>query len=175
MIESDEKQPPSYFSSPLQNYGGNILYLTNPDSELHKLELTLRNEVEDDNGELHSRGEPLLNEEGVRSVIGLVQSIVNQVTIMSSLQDWEVESIGDMLADTLARDLMVNRKRYGITNASARDKVFFSVLSTARITMNRGRNESDKRFWKGSTQEITTKVDTTGQRRGFSLFPFGRR
>lgn len=175
MTETDANPTPPYtLTNPMNNYGGSIIYLTNPDNELRKLELTLRNAIEDEQGNVISKGPPLLNEEGIRSIVGLVQSVVNQVTIMSSLQEWEVESIGDMLADTLARDLMVNRKSYQIINASARDRIFTNALITARVTMNRARNESDKRFWKGSTQEITTRVDTDQQRRGFSLFPFKR-
>jgi len=169
-----QQQIPYNLTAPSNNYGGSIIYLTNPENELRKLELTLRNAVENEKGEVVIKGEALLNEDGIRSVMGIMQSIVNQVTIMSSLQDWEVVSLTDFLADTLARDLMVNRNTYEITNASARDKIYFCALSTARITLNRGRNESDKKFWKGSTQEITTRIDSE-QKRGFSLFPFGRR
>ena len=175
--ESQEQKavvPPYTLSNPMNSYGSSILYLTNPDGELRKLELTLRNEVEDGEGKVRKLGPPLLNEEGQRSILGLVQACVNQVTIMSSLKEEEVENIGDMLGDTLARDLMINRVNYKITNPSARDRIYFSSLATARITMNRGRNESDKRFWKGSQQEITMRSEGERQRSGFSLFPFGR-
>lgn len=175
--QSQESMPmhPYTLNNPMQSFGGSILYLTNPDQELRKLEMTLRNEVEDKEGNVIVLGKPLLNEEGQRSVLGLVQACVNQVTVMSSLKEDEVENIGDFLGDTLARDLMINRVHYEITNASARDRIYFASLATARITMNRGRNESDKRFWKGSQQEITTRVESERQRGGFSLFPFGRR
>lgn len=171
----DPQQIPMNLTSPMHNMGSNIVFLTNPENELRKLELTLRNATEDANGEVIYSGEPLLNEEGIRSVIGVIQSIVSQVTIMSSLQDWEVESIGDFLADTLARDLMLNRIQYEINNPSSRDKIYFSALSTARITMNRGRNESDKKFWRGSQQEITTTINSDQNKKGFRLFPFGGR
>lgn len=175
MSESEEgvRFPNYALNSPMNSFGGSILYLTNPEGELRKLEMTLRNEKELADGSVESLGEPLLNEEGQRSVIGMVQTLVSQVTIMSNLTQDEVENIGDMLGDTLARDLMVNCRKYEIVNPSARDRIYFSAMAAARISMNRGRNESDKRFWKGSTQEITTRLENPANK-SFSLFPFRR-
>lgn len=152
------------YQSPMYNYSSAIMFLTNPQDEVFKLELTLRNQIPDKDGNPRQVGKPLLNDEGICAIIGMIQVVVNQVTIMSNLSKNEVPSLIDFLADTLAKDLMINCQRYDL-NPHDRDKVFFSVLSAAYICMKRAYEEGDKRFWKGSVQEINTNV-ISGQKKG---------
>lgn len=157
----EEQQPQqviktSPYASPMHNFAGSIILLTNPDSELHKLELTFRNIILDKKGNQIKVGEPLMNDEGVRSIIGQTQSIVSQVTVMSNLDDRTRDALRDFLADTIAKDLMLNRARYKIRNKSARDRIFMESISMAIITMNRAADEGERKFWKGSQQEIFT-------------------
>jgi len=146
------------YASPMYNYGSSIILLTNPSHELYKMELAFRSMVIGKDNKPVSTGDPLLNELGISSVIGQVQALVNQVTIMSNLKGHEIPAIIDFLGDTLAKDLMVNRTNYDINNASARDKIYFTALSTGFICMKRAYEGDDKRFWKGSQQEITNRV-----------------
>ena len=67
---------------------------------------------------------------------------------------------------TLAKDLMVNRYEYEIDSPSARDRIFFTALTTAFITMKRAFEEGDRRFWKGSVQEVKTTVDSPQRKKG---------
>lgn len=145
------------YQSPMHAFAGSIVLLTNPENELYKLELTLRGLIEV-GSELRKVGEPLLNDEGVRSVLGQTQAIVNRVTVMSNLEAQEVANLMDFMADTLAKDLMVNRVLYQIGNPSARDRIFFEVLATAFMCLKRAADEGERRFWKGSQQEITTNI-----------------
>lgn len=148
------------YQSPMHNYGSSIMYLTNPEHELYKLELTLRSEILDTEGKPKKMGEPLMNEKGICAVIGIVQTIVNQVTVMSVLDKREIPVLMDFLADTLAKDLMLNTGAYEMRKQD-RDKVFFTVLTSAFICMKRATDEglSDKKFWRGSVQEITSKIE----------------
>ena len=161
------------YASPMHQYGSSILLLTNPENELYKMELTFRSMKVDANGNPSQSGEPLMNDHGISSILGLVQSVVNQVTVMSNLSKGEVPILMDFLGDTLAKDLMVNRKEYGIESAAVRDRVFFIVLASSFITLKRAYEEGDKRFWKGSVQEISTRVEQ-GQKKGLmsSLNPW---
>lgn len=172
-METEQSQQPQIrstpYSSPMQNFAGSILLLTNPDSELYKLELTLRNMTLDAEGKAQKAGVPLLNDAGVSSVIGQVQSIVNQVTVMSNLDTKEIYMLVLMLADTLSIDLMVNRVQYKITNSAARYKIYNTALNQAFICMKRASEEGERRFWKGSQQEITTRVDGLGGKRPGTL------
>ena len=140
----------------MHNFAGSIILLTNPDTELHKLELTFRNIILDKKGNAARVGDPLMNDEGVRSVIGQVQALVSQVTVMSNLDERTRDALRDFFADTLAKDLMLNRKHYAITNMSARDRIFMESVSMSIITMNRAADEGERKFWKGSQQEIIT-------------------
>lgn len=150
------------YASPMHAFGSSIVLLTNPESSLYKMELTLRSMILDDKGLPKKVGDPLLNGVGINSVIGLVQSIVSQVAIMSNFSKDDVPMILDFLADTLARDLMVSRKVYGIMSPTVRDKIFFTVLTSAFVVLKRGLDEGDRRFWKGSQQELVTRVETQG-------------
>lgn len=159
----------SPYASPMHNFSGSILLLTNPENELYKLELSLRNMVVDKEGNPKQAGLPLLNDEGVASVIGQVQGIVSQVTVMSNLEQREIDALRDFLGDTIARDLMVSRIRYGVTWPNDRDRIYFLAISEAVICMKRAAEEGERRFWKGSQQEITTTIQgggSMGKRKG---------
>ena len=111
----------------------------------------------------------------MQSVLGLVQSILSRITILSNLEQKEIISLIDFLADTLARDLMVNRLAYGIVDVSVRDKIYFNTLAQAFICLKRAFEEGDRRFLKGSSQEINTRVETSNMSGGFlkGLLGFG--
>jgi hypothetical protein len=169
----DEQQPDeqpqvrsSPYQSPIHTYAGSILLLTNPENELYKLELTLRGLVEI-KGQVKLVGMQLLNDEGVRSVLGQAQALVNRVTVMSNLEDREISALMDFLADTLAKDLMLNRVSYDVRNSSTRDRVFYEVLATTFVCLRRAHGEGERKFWKGSTQEITTNMGGAQKKSGF--------
>ncbi len=167
----------SAYQSPMHLYGSAIITLTDPSTELHKMELTFRSARPDADGNpIQIPGsKPLMNDHGIMSVIGIAQSIVSQVTVMSNLNKHEVPIMMDFLGDTLAKDLMVNRLEYGITSVSARDKIYFTALATAFVTLKRAFEEGDKRFWKGSVQEIHTKAESSQKSRGLlsRFMPWG--
>jgi hypothetical protein len=154
------------YASPMHQYGSSILLLTNPENELYKMELTFRNMKLDRQGNPQTAGDPLMNESGISAVIGVIQSVVNQSTVMSNLSKGEVPIMMDFLGDTLAKDMMINRIPYGITSTTARDKIYFIALSSAFMTLKRAYEEGDKRFWKGSVQEISTRVEGAQKKGG---------
>lgn len=166
----------SPYASPMHQYGSSIIFLTNPESELFKMELSFRSMSINKEGETVVAGEPLMNNYGISSVIGTVQSLVNQVTVMSNLDKNEVSALMDFLGDTLARDLMMNKETYGIKSESVRDKIYFSALTSTFVTLKRAFEEGDKRFWKGSVQEINTRVEQ-GAKKGLlqSINPWSKK
>jgi len=68
---------------------------------------------------------------------------------------------------------MQSRIKYDIRSNSARDKIYFSSLTSAYVALKRGYKEGDRRFWKGSTQEITTRIDGKQQSGGRFARMFG--
>lgn len=160
----------SPYSSPMYNYGSGIVLLTNPNTEIRELELNYRCAVLDEDNKLKYYGKPLMNDIGIKSVIGQVQAIVNKMTVMNGFEKGEIISLVDYLGDTLAKDLMMNRLNYEIVSETARDRIYFAALTTSYITLKRAFNEGDRRFWKGSQQEIKQIVETQQKRKG--LFDF---
>lgn len=178
-MNEEQQIPPqvrsSPYQSPMHQYGSAIVLLTNPENELYKMELTFRSMKLDEEGNAKSMGEPLMNDLGINSVIGTIQALVNQISIMSNLDKKNIANLIDYIGDTLAKDLMINKINYGIKSSTARDKIYFTALSTSFITLKRAFEEGDKRFWKGSVQEIRTSNDSQKQG-GFlsSMNPWSR-
>lgn len=174
MAYEQQQQAPevrsSPYQSPMYNYGSAIVHLTNPEEEIGKLELAYRNQVLDKDGNPLKAGTPLMNDEGISSVTGQVRAIVNRITIFSALNpNNEIKALLGYLADNLALDLMIHHKRYALDRTN-RSKVYFAAITTAYICMKRASSDagdlSDKKFWRGSVQEVNTKVDTGQQSSG---------
>jgi hypothetical protein len=163
-VEQPRPIPQLPYQNSMGNYAGSFLLITNPDSELAKMEMSLRGYRVDSNGDVKQAGTALMNEEGITSVISEVQSLTSQNTVMSHIDEKEIPSMMDFVADTLARDLMMNRIRYGISDPTARDKIFFMSLNYCWVTMKRAQGGGERSFWKGSTQEITMRNE--GQQQG---------
>ena len=152
---------PMPFGNPQQSFGSSISTLTNPENELFKMELALRNMILDKDGNPKSVGEPLLNEMGISSVMGQIQAIVSQTTIMSNFDKREeVIILTDFLADTLAKDLMINRIKYNIRSQASRSKIYFIAVSSSYICLKRAFSEGERRFWKGTEQNIRQIIES---------------
>jgi len=164
------------YQNPMHNFGSSIVTLTNPENELKNMELAFRSQRQDISGEIKDYGDPLLNELGINSVVGQVQALASRNAIMGDIDKRNVPMLIDFLGDTLAKDLMLNRSKYKIKNVSARDKIFFQALATAFLVLRRGYEGGDRRFWKGSQQDVRQTIVTEGQK-GFlsKLNPFSKR
>jgi len=124
--------------------------------------------VRGSDGEVVVLGEPRMNEQGINDILGMIASLTNQVAILSNFETREIESLMELLSDTLCMTLMVNKRKYGITNTADLNMINQSTMSVAFITIKRGYLEGEKKFWKGSVQEIKSTVENVGSG-GFSL------
>lgn len=168
---------PVSFSNPSQAprdlYGSSIVLLTNPDSNLYRMELTLRGMILDEKDRPRKIAEALLNDKGVYAIVGICQSIINQVTIMSNLTLDEIRgALMLSLNDTLCLELMVNRVYYNINSASARYKIKSICMHSCYICMKRAYEGDDKRFWKGSQQDITMRHEGEGAQKKSGIAGF---
>lgn len=113
--ETDVRQQmTSFYQSPMNAYGSSIVQLTNPENEIVKMELVFRGKMIDAQGNVKDIGHSVMNEEGILAVTGTVQSIVNQVTILSNLDKHNVKNIMSFFIYTIVKDLMLNETRYSI-------------------------------------------------------------
>ena len=167
MYNNDEDEREVPFQTPMSQFGTSVLQLTNPDKDLLKMEMTFRAQAQDSDGNIVQLGNPLMNDEGISSVIGQVQAIVNQVTVMSNIDEKNIPILIDFIGDTLAKDMMVNRIRYHITNPAARDKIYFSALATSFVCLRRALNNGERSFLKGSQQDIRQYIDSGHKSEGF--------
>jgi hypothetical protein len=157
-------------SSPINNYGSTVLMLTDPDREVHRLELSLRGFAINDQGNEQQVSEPLMNDQGVNSIISHVRSIVNQVTIMSDLEENHIYQQIDFLGDTIIKDLLVNHAKYNCKPPVIRDKIHQLVTTTAFICIRRSLQAGERKGIYRSIQEITTKVSQDQARAKGSFF-----
>lgn len=147
------------YSTPMHNFQSAITTLTSPEDELYMLELELRSMTLDKDGNPKQIGEPLLNEEGIRSILFQIRAAMSRVVIMSNLTEKFVADGTIYLAESLAKDLMMNRDKYEITNTMTRTKIYRLCNMTINTVLKRSQDEGERRFWKGSQQEITTRID----------------
>lgn len=160
--------------NPLNQYGDSVVKITNPESEIYKLELVLRGAVLDANGQVQkdARGNvvgfPLMNELGINKVIGMTQSMVNQNTIMGNLDRVQVDGMRNMFADTLAINLMLNRIKWDIKNNDDRRMIFCAALMYGVPALSRGFEGDEKKFLGKAVTEFRNTVDQPKKRQ--SLF-----
>lgn len=157
------------FMSPMQQYGSSIILLTNPEDDLYKLELSLRSMKENKDGELEPipDSEPDMNEKGIKSVMGQTQAFMARNTVFTNLEN-EVPNMVEMFADTMIQDLMLNRRRYNVAGHpnATRSRILTGCTASAYFTMRRAYKEGDKRFWKGSVQEIHSRLEQSSKKTG---------
>jgi hypothetical protein len=159
------------YITPMQNYAGNINTLTNPSDDLYEIELKLKGLSDNGKGEIKQIGDRLVNDIGVNEILTCARGAISQVTIMGNLEQKDIDIIRDYLADELVKLLMINRIRYGmIYPESTRDLIYDTIIIKAVITMKRSLQEGERRFWKGSQQEIRMTNDNkqSSQQGGFS-------
>lgn len=163
------------FQSPMEKFQGAIIMLTNSDSILYKLELVYRCAAVDENGDLKPVGKSLMNDLGINNLIGMLASIGNSNTFFSNLENAnEVFILIDFLADTLAKDLMINRTRYGIEDFGTRDKIYYITLNYAYLALKRAYKQGERIFWGKSLHE-NYNIITSDKKKGGSINPFGQK
>lgn len=169
--ESNYTPPKVPYASPLNTYGNSIIILTNVNDVLHELELTFRNIKISKEGVTVSLGSALMNDYGISQIIGMLKPIANKNTIMSNIEDREeATGLRDFFAESLALDLMVNKGKYGIVDNTARNRIFTESISLVHLTIKRAYQQGEKKFWKGSQQDINHRISQESTKG--SLFPW---
>jgi hypothetical protein len=171
MMQQMPQQPmlQSPYQSPINQFQGAITTLTDPKSALFELELFLRGQSINADGEIVQVTAPLVNNEGVATLLGQVNSGANQVTIMSNLEEEDIyRRVVLPFRDTINRDLMVNRVRYDIKPPAnnTRSVITNTATNYVFITSRRGFEQGERKFWRGSQQEITTRIEGAGKMGG---------
>ena len=142
MMEAEEQYQDPGASMPMYPSGGNVhannmSELTNPEKSIELLEYALKGQALV-NGRIVQVHPPLLNGIGCASVTSQLRSLVNQVAILSFLDDHDIRMlVHEQFGKTLISDLMLNRIKYEITASSARTKIVSMSQSIAYNTLKR--------------------------------------
>lgn len=158
------------YQSPQDKYGSSIIALTNPKDDLSKFELFLRSMRKNADGTFSSVGKPLLNDKGINAVMACIESLVHSMNTLSNFDKRNIEFFVVGLCDTITKDLMMNRITYDVDRKN-RDIIVDNAVRFAHGFVMRAFNEGDRKFWKGSTQELKHTQEIVGQK-GMSLNPF---
>ena len=153
-----------------QGLAANIKDLTDPQKEIQMLKLSFEGKIIDENGEEKQITEPLMNIRGIYSIIGQVRSVVNRVSNLTHLSTHEIGTITvDSFSDSVIQDLMVNWKYYGIDKDRrnvTRTVVLRSAERIVYATLKRSHEGGERKFWKGSQQDIRTTIVNDGSNKG---------
>ncbi len=170
--KSDKDRGARAYLPPRDLYGSSIITLTDPESDLYKFELFLRTLKINSKGKLESVGDPLMNDKGINAVMASVESIVHHTNTLSNFADQDMRFLIIGLADTITKDLMLNRLTYKIERKN-RDIIVDNSVRFAYGFARRAFEEGDRKFWKGSVTEIRQTQDTPRQKSIFNPFGWG--
>jgi hypothetical protein len=180
------------YSSPVDRYGTQIAVLTDPSDDLYNFELFLRCLKQNENGELIKIGKtlinefgkvvkdengnnliewkPLMNDVGINSILLSMHSILNTKTPLSNLDDEEIFILIFDLGKDLITNLTFNKDKYECENCN-RSVIVGAATRFCYIFLKRPYGEGDRKFFKGTSQEVTHKNEIT-KPQGSSLNPF---
>lgn len=130
---------------------------TNPRPLIEHLLHVLRCEVETPNGKGGTEWKrpqgrrPLLNEDGIHSILADVYPVVNQSTILSNLDEEDVSKTVIELGKTVTLKLMRNWKEFECDKANL-TTIVFSVTNMAYTALKRGLGQGERNFLKTSVR-----------------------
>lgn len=154
-------------ASPVNQNSQTILQMTDPQAMIEEFRLGMKGIEIDYEGNEKKISEPLLNDIGIRAMIAHAKSLVNQDTIMSHFNEKQVKALINFNGQALIRDMLLNAPRYELKIYN-KDKIHTMFMNLAYATAFRSNEGGERRFWKGSQQEITQRIEgINNQKKGF--------
>lgn len=160
---SDNKNYPSV--SPLRDQMASAMEeMTKTDIDIYNFKLFLMNAVEKDN-ELVSKGLPLVNDDGVRKLIGMLESVANTHYILSDhSHDDSFNNIIDFWNHGLSETLLENKKTYGIKDNKISNAIFSTFMGYTYGIVKRGMGE--RPFWTKIEMEYNIRNNQQPKKEG---------
>ncbi len=119
---------------------------TNPKKVVKEIILRLEGLEEKPDGSKVRVGEPKMNTAGIENIKYILDSYINQNTILSHLDERQISKTIMSISDDLIDDLTLNWKAYGITNKSDLDTISMTVLHAIHFTLNRALEQNEKNW-----------------------------
>jgi len=125
----------------------------NPDKILRNLELKLEGKIDDGYGNITKVRDPLMNKKGISNMILITSAIVNQNTIMSSLNEKEIGKLMKNMTDDIIDKLTLNWKEYDIKDKTDLDTIHNIIVNTSFLALKRALFGGEKGFLSKITVE----------------------
>jgi len=119
---------------------------TNPKKVVKEIILRLRGLEEMQDGTKVKIAEPKVNKAGQDNIWFILDSHINQNTILSHLNETEIANIMEGLQENLVDDLSLNWKEYGITKKTDLDTINNSILINIFLALKRAEGQNEKNW-----------------------------
>ena len=153
------------YISPHDQNSSSILYLTNTAQELMDLKMRLLGKEPDDKGDYHVVSKPLCKEEGASKIVGLVSGLANKHGILTHQEEDRISRLMLSFSKTIRYSLMLRRVEWNIDYGD-RDMILEMAADLAYVALQRGFKGGDRRFWKGTQQEVRQTVHHENAKKG---------
>lgn len=139
-----------------QQHQAVLVEQTNPSKVIDEIVLSLSGYEYKFDGSLEKVGEPVVNQFGINRLRFIMRSIINQNTVLSHLEEREVNKLIIQLTDDIIDDLTLNWKEYGIKDKIMLDYVVDSIMFPSYMALKRALEQNEKN-WLGkiSVENIT--------------------
>ena len=158
--QQQEEMPISPYAYPpvQQENTSNIIMQTNPDKILDEIEKALKGEIYNyEQKKWEKKDDAWLNKQGIGQIIIIAKSIINQNTIMSNLDDNEIEAMIINLGDELVMLLKMRYQEFEINKAKLTSIVNL-VTRMAYCSLKRAWHGDEKKFLKTSVRSMETII-----------------
>ena len=147
--ESNEQQQTPYAPQMFeaqQEHQAVLVEQTNPKRIVKSIILRLMGREEQQDGTYEQVAEPKLNKVGVDNVWFILDSHINQNTILSNLKEGTISKIMDILQSDIVDDLAMNWRAYGISKKSDLDTINNSILTNIFLCLKRAEGQNEKNW-----------------------------
>ena len=139
----------------------------NPDKILKDIILKLKGLREDFEGKYIKEGPALMNSSGISLIKFALSSVLNQSTVLSHLEDREINKIVIYIHDNLIRDLAKNWRSYEIRDREMLNHIEGAVIVPTLLALKRALGQNEKN-WLGriTVENIHGKQDVKPNKGG---------
>lgn len=164
-----------YIPTPMPDNANLTMWSLSSQDILKEIEHDLRGEIfneETEKWELVAEGKPLMNDEGIRSIVSLARTIVNKVAFLSNLSEDMVLQISRDFADDLADLLFNNIEQFEIKRTHL-NIIVTKISYIIYVALQRAYEEGERRFLKTAERRIVSVRQDPNEKKGFWIFGKG--
>lgn len=155
-INADNVKYAPQIQEKMQENQAILVEQVNPKKVVKDVVHALRNEEVNEQGDIVSNGDPMMNELGINRMKFILRGVLNQSTTLSHLDDKDISKIMVRLADDVTDDLTLNWSKYEVKDKIFLDNIVNIVSFNCFFALKRALGMNEKN-WLGriSVENIT--------------------